>query len=900
MPISRRECLGALAPLTVAGASRALRLSNDALELVIQPKSGRRLHNRFTGETVELTGEEFTLDLEPGGVVRASSFEGRVESSGGGRIALHHHATGAPVAVRVVYSLAPGKAYLRKQISVRAAQGAAPRLRLAELENWAGVRRPWRSMRADQLARGSHPIYCDTWWAGVEFVAAANHYDETGFVLASRPGLVRLDTEWRPLHSTIIGVARRGEARGRFLDYIEDIRSNPPRMVTCYNSWWTLPQVVKQSGNLTLIRELKAGLFDPHGVFFDIVTTDMGWSDPRSIWKIDRAALPNGFDDIRPIVESAGGKLGLWMSPSEVYPPVCDYEWAAKSGYTVIHDLRRRPGISLADPRYRREAAAQLATLIREEGIGHIKYDGFVAEEKIPHHGLAPGADSIEPLAAHSLQLLQASKQANGSLVTEPTYLNSHANYISPWMLRYSDSVWANAGGDCPPGLTPAPIYREAQTSAREYYIFRALDEVWLPQNGIQHFDIVHVDDPEGFANHAAMAFARGRFFVPAYINPRLMAADDWRVMAGFIRWARADQELLRNTVEMPSRVELGEPYAYAHWQGERGVIAVRNPSNENRAYALDLARAGAPHSLRNAVCYTQYPYRRGLATGLDATSTLSVSLAPWELLYVEITPLGALREPIAIGARWYRHSSGAMLVAAAGGSAKPRLLQPGLAEREIIAAAGGLQPARGELLSSTIRAARESRWLSAYSERPNPVSFRYPIDPASDQMRILREKAIRDTPHHTTASTDYEVRCRLEIPPGAASAQALLLLQFPGRFFRQSTCEAELDGRPVTPERRDSFLHTGYYVAKPDNAWKDMIPNESEWSWYICPVAAGSHHLRFRGIAAHNNPKVGLWLWTTGELKPEPAGAGLQCSEPQLPQVNEYLQREGLCLKAP
>jgi len=104
-----------------------------------------------------------------------------------------------------------------------------------------------------------------------------------------------------------------------------------------------------------------------------------------------------------------------------------------------------------------------------------------------------------------------------------------------------------------------------------------ALDEIWLPQNAIQCFDIVHCDPAGGFPNHAAMAFGRGRFFVPTYINPKFMTDGDWQVCAGLLKWARRNQDVLQNTTVLTSRVELGEPYAYAHWSGTRGIIAVRN-----------------------------------------------------------------------------------------------------------------------------------------------------------------------------------------------------------------------------------------------------------------------------------------------------------------------------------
>ncbi len=66
----------------------------------------------------------------------------------------------------------------------------------------------------------------------------------------------------------------------------------------------------------------------------------------------------------------------------------------------------------------------------------------------------------MEPLAECSLELIKASKEADPRLFTEPTYLNSWANYISPWIIKYADSVWGNAGGDCPAGSGPHLITR--------------------------------------------------------------------------------------------------------------------------------------------------------------------------------------------------------------------------------------------------------------------------------------------------------------------------------------------------------------------------------------------------------------------------------------------------------
>jgi hypothetical protein len=227
---------------------------------------------------------------------------------------------GAEIEVEVRYSAPSNKHYLRKQISVRLAAGRERRLVRATLENWRGVARDWQTIRKDRYPYGSHPVFCDNIWAGVEFVAAFNEVAPAGFALVSRPGGQRVGPDWVALHSTVLGAAEPNRAREAFLDYIEDVRLTPPRMRACYNTWWTLTVADQQpEATMALMRTFKEKLFDAHGVFFDLVATDAGWSDQRAIWQIDRQKLPHGFRDVRTLVESAGGKLGLWISPSETY-----------------------------------------------------------------------------------------------------------------------------------------------------------------------------------------------------------------------------------------------------------------------------------------------------------------------------------------------------------------------------------------------------------------------------------------------------------------------------------------------------------------------------------------------------------------------------------------------------
>jgi hypothetical protein len=497
---------------------------------------------------------------------------------------------------------------------------------------------------------------------------------------------------------------------------------------------------------------------------------------------------------------------------------------------------------------------------------------------------LLPDKDSIEPLAEYLLELLTATRQAVPGVVAEPTCLNSRANYLSPWVVQFADSVWAGGGCDCPSGLGPSPVHRESHTSSREYFIFSALKDIWLPQNAIQCFDIVHCDDTAGFANHAAMAFARGRFFISSYINPKLMRDDDWRIYAGLLRWGRANQGILRNTVVLPSRVELGEPYVYAHWLGSRGILAVRNPSNESKDFRIDLKKTGAPHQLSGAVCYAQYPYRKGIATGLNGGSALSLRLSPWELVFLEIVPLAELREPVAIGARWFQESGNVMSVVADPDAERVQLLRPGGQGQSVLVKPRVLGGFSGRLISEAIRELPKTEWIAQEKEFPCFLEgkSRCAPTPPSGQR---------------SPSVAFDVECSVSIPPSPAKGKLLLLLEFPGNEHRPSRCTAVRNGKDSPLEDSHSAGHLWYQETLHSPG---IRPYLSQWTWYICNLPSGTSRVHFTGAAGDPNCRIGLWEWLERDLRGSHLPTEVAASEPAMPQYLPDVERDGICLKAP
>jgi hypothetical protein len=445
--------------------------------------------------------------------------------------------------------------------------------------------------------------------------------------------------------------------------------------------------------------------------------------------------------------------------------------------------------------------------------------------------------------------------------------MNSLVNYISPWIIKYADFVWGNAGGDCPRGLGPAPDYLEAQTTAREYYIFSSLHEVWLPQNALQYFDIVHCDKASGFPNHAAMAFGRGRFYVPTYVNPKYMSDEDWRIYAGLLRWARKKQNILQNTKIVTSRVELGEPYAYGHWDGMHGVLAVRNPSNETQEFLINLASIGAPEDLTGGVCYSQYPYRKGFAADLKGTSNIRIQLAPWELLFLEIVPRRNLREAVAMGARWYRGSDGKMLVSPAD-SENARILLPQRGEHVLRTKSPFAKAIHGKVLSWSQREASRSDWLSR------------------KDVSIPTDK--------------FELECLVSVPSGPGKSKLLFLVEFPGTEHYPSTCSCQVNDSGVSLEESSSEGHIGYNAASANSPWSAVLKYQSGWTWYICEIRAGESKVKFSGKAPSGHNRIALYAWTDWDIQSLSTPAGILCSEAEMPQYRDHLERHGIRLTFP
>ena len=495
----------------------------------------------------------------------------------------------------------------------------------------------------------SAPVFLPGFFVGVEFPIASTRAEEGRVLVGHRPLATLSQGDQFESRCAVYGVAEPGEERNTFHRYIEYHRPEPKGLHINYNSWWTSPVPFSEQNILDLMGVFEKELYTPHGVALDSFTIDMGWSNPQSVWEIDAKLFPEGFTRIQSAAEQMGARLGLWISPSSFYSPALDPEWAREHGYAPFaFSVPWSEGgvqlLSLGDERYANRFRECLVEMVTRFGIRQVKLDGYFLG-----HTFEAGPHSAEAVAEGGIAAFRAVRAAAPDVWLECTF---DAN-ASPWWLFYLNSVIGGFGDDSPYGRVPCPVYRESYTTARDYFNLQASDRLFSPVVAQEILGIIHQSD-EPFMNDAVMTILRGHAFLPLYVNPRFMNEARWASFAAVLRWARSNEDILLKSPTLPLRPAAWEqegapwfshsapmprtPYGYAHWTGDGGLVALRNPWIQPQIYALKISDAlilpGENHYLS---IVSLYPESRKYASNVQPGEVIEISLAPYETVVLEI-----------------------------------------------------------------------------------------------------------------------------------------------------------------------------------------------------------------------------------------------------------------------
>ncbi|HEY2855968.1 MAG TPA: enterotoxin [Gemmatimonadaceae bacterium] len=583
--------------LTLADGTRlestALRVVGSPVEETLTPRaSASRLAERFSGRRVSVVMEDSQRRVQA---------TWRAELRDGSRYLRQEivlHALGAPLSVREI-----------ALVDLRA-----------------------RGAVVTGTVKGS-PVTIDRWYVGFEHPLSQSSVegDHVRCVLTRE---LPLRPESPFTVSSVIGVTRPGQMRRDFLAYVERERAHPYRTFLHYNSWYDIGYFSKYSESeaLGVIQAFGNQLVRLRGVTLDSFMFDDGWDDPETLWGF-HAGFPDGFARVRTAAAQFGAAPGVWMSPWGGYgdPKKDRLQFAQQQGFET-----NEGGFALSGPKYYARFRETCFRMIRDYAVNQFKFDGTGNASRA-----FPGSafDSDFDAAIHLIEELRAEKP--------DLYVNlTTGTYPSPFWLRYADSIWrggedhdfAGVGTDRQQWIT----YRDGDV--HENVVRRG---ALYPLNSLMLHGLVYArhakkldsDPHRDFEDEIHAYFGSGTQLQEMYVTPTLNDAQ-WDTLAEAARWSRRNAQTLVDSHWLGGDPKKLEVYGWGSWSPGKGIVTLRNPSEKQLHFGLDVGHAfelpdGAPRQY-----IARRPWLRDRGRGpiaLAAGKEHDVLLAPFEVMTLEM-----------------------------------------------------------------------------------------------------------------------------------------------------------------------------------------------------------------------------------------------------------------------
>ncbi|MBD8872941.1 enterotoxin [Rhodanobacter sp. DHB23] len=438
-------------------------------------------------------------------------------------------------------------------------------------------------------------------------------------------------------YSAVVGVVRDGQLRRDFNSYVERERAHPYRTFLHYNSWYDIGYFTPytEAEALDRINTFGEELAVKRGVKLDSFLFDDGWDDRSGAWNFSKD-FPHGFVPLRDAAAKYGAAPGIWLSPWGGYGKPHDERIrnGKAAGYEIIDD-----GLALSGPKYYPRFHQVVMDMIDKQGINQFKFDGTGNVSSV-----FPGSRFDSDFAA-AIQLISDIRKDKPN-----TFINlTTGTWASPFWLRYADTIWRDGEDDW---YTGVGTMREQWITYRDQQTYQniVLKGPLFPIDSLMLHGIIYAqknprldtDPGHDFANEVRSYFATGTELQEMYITPSLLTPQDWDMLAEGAKWSRANAGVLRDNHWIggdPGRLDV---YGWAAWSPKKAIVTFRNPDDKPQIAVVDLQRqlqlppGVARHfSVRDV-------WRNGGANvpkTLDADHASTITLAPFEVLTLELTP---------------------------------------------------------------------------------------------------------------------------------------------------------------------------------------------------------------------------------------------------------------------
>ncbi|MDA5482022.1 enterotoxin [Yersinia intermedia] len=427
------------------------------------------------------------------------------------------------------------------------------------------------------------------------------------------------------------------QLRRSFNQFINSMRARPYQPYLHYNSWMDIGFFTTYTEQEVLNRmdTYADELIKKRGVKLDGFLLDDGWDDRTGKWLFG-PAFSKGFGGVKQKADSLHTSVGLWLSPWGGYNKPRDI----RVSHAKENDFETVDGkFALSGPNYFRNFNEQIIKLIKNEHITSFKLDGMGnANSYIPGSQFASDFDA-------SIELIKNMREANKDLFINLTT----GTDASPSWLFYADAIWRQ-GDDINLFGKGSPAqqwmtYRDAETYrsiVRKGPLFPINS---LMYHGIvsaenAYFGLEKVQTDHDFADQVWSYFATGTQLQELYITPSMLNNNKWDTLATAAKWSRKNSDVLVDTHWIGGDPTALDVYGWASWNKDKAVFGLRNPSDKEQSYYLDLTKNFEIPSGEATSFTLKTVYGTNATLPLDYSKPVIVTLKPLETLVIEAIPM--------------------------------------------------------------------------------------------------------------------------------------------------------------------------------------------------------------------------------------------------------------------
>ncbi|KEY60609.1 enterotoxin [Serratia sp. DD3] len=419
--------------------------------------------------------------------------------------------------------------------------------------------------------------------------------------------------------------------------FINAMRPRPYQPYLHYNSWMDIGFFTPYTEQDVLSRIESYGdeLIKKRGVKLDGFLLDDGWDDLTGKWLFG-PAFKQGFGAIKAKADDWHTSVGLWLSPWGGYNKPLDVRvsHAKENGFETVDGK-----FALSGPNYFHNFNQQIGNLIKDEHITSFKLDGMGnANSYIPGSQFASDFDA-------SIELIKNMREVNKDLFIN---LTTGTN-ASPSWLFYADSIWRQGDDINLYGQGSAVqqwiTYRDAET-------YRSIVQKGplFPLNSLMYHGIVSAENAyyglekvqadHDFADQVWSYFATGTQLQEMYITPSMLNSVKWDTLATAAKWSRANSDVLVDTHWIGGNPTLLEPYGWASWSNKKAIFGLRNPSDKEQVYYLDLTKSFEIPQGETSRFMLKTVYGSNVTLPANYIKPVVVTLKPLETLVIEARPV--------------------------------------------------------------------------------------------------------------------------------------------------------------------------------------------------------------------------------------------------------------------